>query len=271
MSRWIVALLSIAVAISLGHGRTASAATAADSVAGGVTSAQRQEPAPASKRPSKSAAATARHRHHFAQQAKPPTREPPPGVVAKMPPAFPPPLTVADDETVLKPRSVYTISVPGPAATPPEAPTQIAEPDAFRAEAGADANTSRRPDVDNAPTNLLLLAEKYLSNRSDRPDRSDRSDRYDDTALSAVARTASPLPLTAVELLMLFGACGGAAIGFYALVALNGQRRTRRAGTTPPLRRSQARPPSSSRDRYPDRVETQRLFPHQFGAAIRGR
>jgi hypothetical protein len=264
MSRWIVALPLIAVGILLSLGRAANAAPAADPTAGGVTSTQRQEPAPASKRSSKSvAAAPTRHRHHFEHQGKPPAREPLPGAVEKGPPVFPPPLTVADDETVLKPRSVYTISVPAPAATPPEAPAQISEADAFRAE--ADASLGRRPDVDNAPANLLLLAEKYLSNRSD------RSDRYDDTALSAVARSASPLPLTAIELLMLFGACGGAAIGFYGLVALNGQRRTRRAGTTPPLRRSQARPPSSSRDRHPDRVETQRLFPHQFGAAIRGR
>jgi hypothetical protein len=142
---------------------------------------------------------------------------------------------------------VYTISVPAPAATP--------EPS--QAEAASDSNLGRRLDTDEAPASRSLVADKYESVR---------------IPVMVLGAPSSPGPLTAIQLLMLFGACGGAAIGFYGLVALGTQRRRRRVGPSPPPpRRSQARPASSHRDRYAERPETQRLFPHQFGAAIRGR
>jgi hypothetical protein len=261
MSRWIVALPLIAVGVSFSDGRAATVVPAAEPVATPSTLAQRQ-PAPASKRLPKSAATT-RHRHHFTQHSRPPARDPVSDPVAKAPPAFPPPVSAAD--AVLKPRSVYTISVPAPAEAPG---TQIsaldaARTEAARTEAALDSNLGRSLDADNAPANLLVLADKYLTGKYD---------KYNDAAITPMAQNApAPVPLTAIELLMLFGACGCAAIGFYGLVALNGQRRARQAGRSPSLRRAQARPPSPNRERYADRVETQRLFPHQFGAAIRSR
>jgi hypothetical protein len=243
MSRWIVALPLIAVGVSLGDGRAAMAVPVADPVAGTATSAQQQH------RPSKAARAV-RHRHRFAQSSKPAGGGPLAYALAKPVPPFPPPLPGVDDEAVLRPRSVYTISVPAPVATPAER---------SQAEAASDSNPGRRLDTDEAPGSRPLLADK--------------ADKYDSARIPVMVlgTPASPGPLTAIQLLMLFGACGGAAIGFYGLVALGTQRRRRRVGPSPPPRRSQARPPSSHRDRYAERPETQRLFPHQFGAAIRGR
>src|ERR1700716_405390 len=104
MSRWIVALPLIAVGVSFGDYRAASAARVVEPVAGTVTSAQRE---PAQARPSKSANVV-RHRHHFVPHPKPsdskPARSPLPGELAKVP-AFPPPLS-SDEEAVLRPRSV---------------------------------------------------------------------------------------------------------------------------------------------------------------------
>jgi hypothetical protein len=240
MGRWILALPLIAMGVSFGDGAAASVAGAA--AAGTSNSAARQTTDAPTRQPK--SAKSLPHRHHFAQRSKPAAPDSLAAAPAKTPPAFPPPLST-DDEGVLTPRTVSTIRVPAPAATP----SQSLPPDASRLEASADLGP--RLDEQDIAGNPSVLADK------------------DDTRVPALTRTAPPSPLTAIELLMLFGACGGAAIGCYGLVALSAQRRTRRVGPSPPPRRSHARSPSASRDRNSDRVERQRLFPHQFGAAIR--
>jgi hypothetical protein len=196
----------------------------------GTSSSAQQQPAGTAARPSKSATAV-HHRHRFAQSSKPSGRLA--YALAKPAPPSPPPAPAVDDDAVLRPRSVYTISVPRLVASAVE-PSQ--------AEAAADSASRSLPadKSDGARIPVMVLGA-----------------------------SSSPAPLTAIQLLMLFGVCGGAAIGFYGLVAFGMQPRRRRIA--PPPQRNQPRPPSRQQDRYAERPETQRLFPHQFGAAIRGR
>jgi len=80
----------------------------------------------------------------------------------------------------------------------------------------------------------------------------------------------SPAELTTTELMALLSSCCVAAICIYGFVAVNSGRRRSRLE---PLRSSWRGPrlPSSNTDSRSDRLARQRLFPHQFGAAIQGR
>ncbi|HEY6255205.1 MAG TPA: hypothetical protein VIY51_05370, partial [Xanthobacteraceae bacterium] len=153
----------------------------------------------------------------------------------------------------MQPRGVGTVRITAAPEPPLEAP-QAEVPAAPAAGAAADASAVPRLNADAALANLLALGDKL-----------------DDGATLPGAEDASLLPgsLTAIQLLMLFGLCGCAAVGCYGLVALNARRRKRGLAPSPNARRSPARPLPSLRDRQSESVPPQRLFPHQFGAAIR--
>jgi hypothetical protein len=241
MSRWIVALPLIAVGVSIGDGRAASAVSIVEPLAGALTSAQRQSTRRSTRLP-KSAAAV-RLTHHLARSSKQPSHGSLSSVLAKARPAVAPIDWTREDDKVLRPNSMNTTRIPAPVTTAPAAP---------QAEA-SDTRLGRQ--ADNAPANMLALA-----------------DTYDDTRMLPMwpGSPRSPAPFTTTELVILFGACGCVAISIYGLVAFNSRRRGTGVGLSRRPGRGSTRA-SPRTDQYSDPVAPQRLFPHQFGAAIGGR
>src|SRR5262249_54852465 len=87
-------------------------------------------------------------------------------------------------------------------------------------------------------------------------------------AATPAAEGDAPSTSTAMKLLAVFGVCAGVAGGCLGLVALHARRRRRGTVLAPP-RRTASRPLPARDDRLAQRVGQQRLFPHQFGPAIR--
>lgn len=145
----------------------------------------------------------------------------------------------------LQPRAVPTVRILGPGAIPqaPEASGAAAT------TATVDTGAARRVELNTALTNLLAA-----------------TDTIDDAAPAAESEDAPPSTYTAMKLLAMFGVCAGAAGGCLGLVA---RRRWRATVLAPPRRNTPARPLPVRDDRLAQRVAQQRLFPHQFGAAIR--
>lgn len=236
--RWILALAVVAASLALsGSAAAREAASAAD-----ATSAH-QSPA------QKPAKAEERHpRHHFAHHAKPRAAE----LDEKAPPAPARPAALHREDGALEAHPVSTVRVPPP---PEELAAPTATAPAVAAEAGAaQASIGQHVDPDTARVNLLAAAE-----------------RIEEAAASpAVDGASGSSPSMAIKVLALFGVCAGAAVGCYGLLTLNARRRARRQTLARPRRPVPARPLPQRDDRFAERVAQQRLFPHQFGGAIRG-
>jgi hypothetical protein len=240
MSRWIVALPLIAVGVSIGDGRAASAVSVVEPLVGALTPAQSQSTRSSLRLPK--SAPTVRLTHHLAHSSKPPAHGPLSSVLAKARPAVAPIGWTSEDDKVLRPNSVNTIRVPAPVTT-------------VRAVPQADASDTwlgRHRDADNAPANMVVLA-----------------DSYDNTRMFPMWPGSPPSPalFTTTELVILLGACGCVAISIYGLVAFDSQRRRTRVGLSRRSGRGCTQA-SSHTDQYSDPVARQRLFPHQFGASI---
>jgi hypothetical protein len=244
MSRWIVALPLIAVGVSIGDSRGASAVSVVEPLAGAFTPAQRQL-AQAPTRIPKSALTVHLH-HHLGRSSKRPAHGPLSAVFAKARSTVVPTVSIGDDNESLRPHSVSTIRIPATVTSSSVAP---------QAEASSDRGLGRRRDVADAVTNIVVLA-----------------DTYDDVRMSPMwpEPPPSPAPFAKTELLILFGACGCVAISIYGLVAFNSQHRRTRVGLSRQSRRGRARA-SSHTAQDSDRVGRQPLIPHQSEASCRGR
>jgi hypothetical protein len=200
------------------------------------------------------------HHHRFTharrafaqqQQVKPAPRAPDEKAPAAGPRPLPPQPPVPQEEASLQspvmpslqPRTVPTVRISG--ATP-EAPESVEAP---VTTATVDTGAARRLDPNTALTNLLAAA-----------------DTIEDAA--PAAQSDPPSTSTAMKLLAVFGVCASVAGGCLGLVALNARRR-KRGAVLLPSRRTSSRPLPARDDHLAQRVAQQRLFPHQFGAAIR--
>jgi hypothetical protein len=147
---------------------------------------------------------------------------------------------------------VSTVRVPAP---PEELAAPTATAPAVAAEVRpAETSIGQRVDPDTARVNLLAAAERI----------------EEATASPAADDASGASPSMAIKVLALFGVCAGAAVGCYGLLALSARRRARRQTLARPRRPTPARPLPQRDDRFAERVAPQRLFPHQFGGAIRG-
>jgi hypothetical protein len=193
------------------------------------------------------------HAHRaFAQQLKHAPRasdadeKAPAAAPRPLPPQPPVPLEEASLQShtmpSLQPRAVPTVRILGPGATP-QAPEASGAP---ATTASVDTGAARRVDLSTALTNLLAA-----------------TDTIDDPAAES---DDAPNTYTAMKLLAMFGVCAGAAGGCLGLLA---RRRWRATVLASPRRNAPARPLPVRDDRLAQRVAQQRLFPHQFGAAIR--
>jgi hypothetical protein len=245
MSRWIVAFPLLAVGVSISDGRAAMSDPVAKAVTGELTATQKR-PAQAPATSPKSAPAL-HHKHHLARRPKPPAHDPLLAVLAKARPTVAPPVSRGEDEEISRPHSVNTIWVLAPVSAPPAT---------SRAAASSDARWGRGQDEDYNPDDRVMLADKH-----------------DDPRISPIRlrAPASPAELTTTDLMALLGTCGAAAICIYGLVAFNSRQRRSHVGLLRSSRRSRARLPAPNSNHHSDRVTRQRVFPHQFGAAIQGR
>ena len=258
--QWILALPLIAASVALsGSAAAREAGGDAAQVAPAHRSAAREaggdtaQVAPAHRSAAqKPAKVEERHpRHHFAHHAK--SRAPDPD--EKAPPAPARPTAIHRDDVALEPRPVSTMRVPPPEELPAPHVTAPATPAASAAAPAAEASVGQRIEPDTARVNLLAAAESV--------DAAATSPAADDASDSSSSM--------AIKVLALFGVCAGAAVGFYGLLMLNTRRRhARRMGLAPPRRNPAGRPLPQRDDRLAERVAQQRLFPHQFGSAIRG-
>jgi len=165
------------------------------------------------------------------------------------------PTAIHRDDVALEPRPVSTMRVPPPEELPAPHVTAPATPAASAAAPAAEASVGQRIEPDTARVNLLAAAESV--------DAAATSPAADDASDSSSSM--------AIKVLALIGVCAGAAVGFYGLLMLNTRRRhARRMGLAPPRRNPAGRPLPQRDDRLAERVAQQRLFPHQFGSAIRG-
>jgi hypothetical protein len=229
----VLATVGQLVVISISGGRAASFSFVAERSTGATAPAKRRSERPPTRLQKSSRAA--RHAHHVAGHSSPPPYGPLSAVLAKARPAFAPSVATVENQEMLTPRVVRTVRVAAAVEDPPvEAETQAA-----------------------AGTKLGLASIATLA------------DSYDETRLSPMWPDSmrSPPSFATTDLVMLFGACGGIATGIYALIAFTRQRRRPPFGDLQP---SHGTIPASSRtNQYSGRDARQRLFPHQFGAAIR--
>ncbi len=156
-------------------------------------------------------------------------------------------------------------AAPGSAYAMKIAPAPEAPPAPSRTEAAAPV----APELASA-TPAVIAPPAAASERvaADSGAAAAASERPEDPAAAAQRDEAVHAP--ALEVMLLFGTCGTVAAGCLALVAFGARRRRKRAQGLAPPRRNPARLLSPPRDRTADRASMQRLFPHQFGAAIRG-
>jgi hypothetical protein len=150
MSRWIVALPLIAVGVSIGDSRGASAVSVVEPLAGAFTPAQRRL-AQAPTRIPKSALTVHLH-HHLGRSSKRPAHGPLSAVFAKARSTVVPTVSIGDDNASLRPHSVSTIRIPATVTSSSVAP---------QAEASSDRGLGRRRDVADAVTNIVVLADTY--------------------------------------------------------------------------------------------------------------
>jgi hypothetical protein len=242
--RWILALPLIAASVALSGGASAREASARE--AGGDTA---EVPAHRSVAQKPAKVEEQRHpRHHFAHHAK--SRAPDPD--EKAPPAPFRPTAFHREDVPLEPRPVSTMRVQAP---PEELPAPHATTPAAAADApAAEVSVGQRVEPDTARVDLPTTAETVEA-----------------AATSAADDASAAGPSVAIKVLALFGACTAAALGCCGLLMLNTRRRNaRRMGLAPSRRNPAGRPPPPRDDRFTERVAQQRLFPHQFGTAIRG-
>ena len=187
MNRWIMALPILAVGISISGGGAAGAALLVDAVADALSPAQ--GPVRALAQRQNSAVHRVHHRPRLVR-AKPPA--PDPGTAfakARLPElASTRTVTASEDEDVMRPHSVPTVSVP---AYP----------------AGADT-----PEAIMAPQAIMAP----------------RADEEAKKPPMWPALERSSAPSMPIDLMMLLSTCAGAAMGVYGLVAFNSRRRAAR-------------------------------------------
>jgi hypothetical protein len=260
--RWAVALPLIAISIAVGEGKAVAAVNEpAASATTAAPASQRDEPTHRARKSVK--AERRRHQlvHHVpssddlsdvvakARPADANAKAPPADVVVRPPPMFPPPLP-PEDTLGLEPRSVPTVkfSAAGPARLPP--------PDAPQADASAAVQLAGASQVTvgnaGAPPAVTVI---------------DVPPPVEARGIAPLLEMAAPLrAITTTERLMLFGGCGLGALGGYAALAAYRRRRERAAAGGEDSQSLSV----ASGERHADRVARQRLFPHQFGTAIRG-
>ena len=266
--RWVVALPLIALGIAISaHEATAVAEPAASTTTAAAPQQHERSPHRAKKStkaerlhhqlvrhmppPDDLSDVVARARPAEANAKPPPadaiTKPPPADVIAKPPPVFPPLLT--EDTLGLEPRSVPTVKFSAAGAIAPPLPDRLqADPSvpAPPAEASPVTVGAGRPDPPVTVINVPAPAQARVG--------------------APLRELAAPaLSLTAADWLMLCGAFGLGAIGGYAALRRARDRLNSIAQASDPQSLAAA-----SRNRHADRVARQRLFPHQFGTAIRG-
>lgn len=259
--RWVMALPLIAISVAIGEGKAVAAVTEPAASAATAAPGASQRPAHRMRKYAK----TERRRHQLVHRAPAPddladaaAKAPPAGasanavpagVVPEPTPAFPPPL-LPEDKLGLEPRSVPTVrfSAAGPIELQSQDTPQVGVP------AAATSADESAVTVGVAPANPTVSV-------IDVPPPADAH------RIAPLLEVATPLrTLSATGWLMLCGAFGLGALGGY--ITLAARRGRGRAGWRGKVGHPQSLS-AASRDLHADRMARQRLFPHQFGTAIR--
>jgi len=235
--RWILALPLIIAGLVLSG--SAAARESADATAETI-SAHRS----AAQKPAK---AQEHHpRRHFAHHVRSPAPDPD----EKAPPAPARPSAINRDEVA---RPVPTVGI--------QAPLEVSATPHAAAVPAVSAETAA------APTSIGQHVDPVAA-RIDAPVAAEGSDQA--VTSPAADDTAGSQPSMAIKVLALFAVCAGAAVGCYRLLTPELRHQAGRSGPAAPRRNPAGRQLPKRDDRLGDRAAQQRLFPHQFGTAIRG-
>jgi hypothetical protein len=235
---WILALPLIGASLVLSG--SAAARESADATAETV-SAHRS----AAQKPAK---AQEHHpRRHFAHHVRSPAPDPD----EKAPPAPARPSAINRGELAPRPAPTVRIQTPLEVSAAPHA-------------APAPAVSAETPA---APTSIGQHVDPVAA-RIDVPVATEGTEQA--VTSPAADDTARSQPSMAIKVLALFAVCAGAAVGCYRLLTPEMRHQAGSSGLASPRRNPAGRPLPKRDDRPGDRVAQQRLFPHQFGAAIRG-